>query len=404
MQSFLPRFAAAALLLSVAQIGLAGAPPGLPDNAAGSVSGSVSGTVTLVQAVPGRAVEMRVDGRELHRVAHVGEVIGPVRLPAGRHEFAFVGSGGNVVRANVSLRPGSSVDVVLHRPAAVRGASVVTSFPTPTRPIRAGWARILVAATASLVPADVRVDDRVVFANIANGESATIDVTAGRHLVALVPTGQPAPAVLGPLKVTVAAGTVTMVYAAGGPPAGAPRAIVHTMAWATVAEPPPAVCTPGRLGWPATSPFGCLARDDAMIRHRTFTSLLLAAAAGAVLAVLLGLLTPGPADPVSSRGAPVAAAAERPGGSGPCGLHRPGRAARRTRQSAVRRLVARQLPCRGPVREDPPGRPHRLATPAAGTLRRTVRCATRAPASAAVGRPSSGLPHPLGAAGPRGSP
>jgi hypothetical protein len=35
-----------------------------------------------------------------------------------------------------------------------------------------------------------------------------------------------------------------------------------------------------------------------MIRHRTFTSLWLAAAAGAVLAVLLGLLTPGPAHPL----------------------------------------------------------------------------------------------------------
>jgi hypothetical protein len=226
MQTLLPRFAAAALLLSVAQISLAGAPPGLPDNAAGSVSG----TVTLVQAVPGGAVDVRVDGRELHRVAHLGDVIGPVRLPAGRHALAFVGSGGSVARATVWLRPGSSVDVVLHRPAGTRGASVVTSFPTPTRPIRAGWARIMVAATASLVPADVRVDDRVVFANIANGESVTVDVKAGRHLVALVPTGQPAPAVLGPLKVSVAAGTVTMVYAAGGPPTGAPRAIVHTIA------------------------------------------------------------------------------------------------------------------------------------------------------------------------------
>jgi Sortase domain len=34
-----------------------------------------------------------------------------------------------------------------------------------------------------------------------------------------------------------------------------------------------------------------------VIRHRTSTSLLLAAAAGAVLVLLLGLLTPGPADP-----------------------------------------------------------------------------------------------------------
>jgi hypothetical protein len=69
-----------------------------------------------------------------------------------------------------------------------------------------------------------------VFANIANGESATIDVRAGRHLVDLVPTGQPAPAVLGPLTVRAAAGTVTMIYAAGGSPAGGVRAIVHTLA------------------------------------------------------------------------------------------------------------------------------------------------------------------------------
>jgi hypothetical protein len=238
MQTSLPRFAATALLLSVAQIGLAGAQPA----ALSGRSGSVSGTVTLVQAVPGRAVDLRVDGRQLHRVAHGGDVVGPVRLPAGRHTLAFVGSGGGVARTTVWLRPGASVDVVLHRPAAVRGASVVTSFPTPTRPIREGWARILVAATASLVPADVRVDDRVVFANIANGESATIDVTAGRHLVALVPTGQSAPALLGPLKVRVAAGTVTMLYAAGGPPAGALRAIVHTVALG-----PDGAAAPGRV-------------------------------------------------------------------------------------------------------------------------------------------------------------
>jgi hypothetical protein len=226
MQTSWPRFAVVALLLSVAQLGSASAPAALRDNAASNASG----TVTLVQAVPGRTVEMRVDGRELHRVAHLGDVVGPLRLPAGRHALAFVGSGGGVVRATVWLSPGSSVDVVLHRPAAESGASVVTSFPTPTRPIRAGWARVVVAATASLVPADVRVDDRVVFANIANGESATVDVTAGRHQVALVPAGQPAPALLGPLHVTVAAGTLTMVYAAGGPAAGTIRAIVHTVA------------------------------------------------------------------------------------------------------------------------------------------------------------------------------
>ena len=248
MQTPLTRFAATALLLASAQVVLIGASPGLPDPAVGNVSSKVFGTVTVVQAVPGRAVEMRVDGRELHPVTRVGDVIGPIRLPAGRHVFAFVRSGGSVVRSIVRLRPGSSADVVLHRPAAARGASVVTMFPTPTRPIRDGWARIRVGATATLVPADVRVDDRVVFANIANGESATIDVPAGQHLVALVPTGQQAPAVLGPLTLTVAAGTVTTVYAAGGPPAGAPRAIVHTMALGQGGQPAPGTVHAGTVG------------------------------------------------------------------------------------------------------------------------------------------------------------
>jgi hypothetical protein len=248
MQTSLLRLAAAALLLAVAQVGLAGARPGLSDQAAGGVPGSVFGTVTLVQAVPGRPVEVRVDGRELRRVAHVGDVIGPVRLSAGRHVFAFVGSGGGVVRSTVWLEPGSSADVVLHRPAAVRGASLVTMFPTPTRPIRTGWARIRVAATATLVPADVRVDDRVVFANMANGEAATIDVRAGRHVVALVQTGQRSLALVGPLRVTAAPGTVTTVYAAGGPPVGTPRAIVHTMALGTGGEPAPGILHTGTVG------------------------------------------------------------------------------------------------------------------------------------------------------------
>ena len=244
MHTLLTRFAAAALLLSVAQIGLAGAPAGLPDTAAGSVSGSV----TLVQAVPGRTVEMRVDGRAVHRAARAGDVIGPVRLPAGRHVVAFVGPGGGAARVTVGLREGASLDVVLHRPAAVRGASVVSSFRTPTRPIAAGRARILVADTATLVPADVRIDNRVASANIANGESASVDLEAGRHQVTLVPTGQAAPALRGPLKLTLAAGTVTMVYVVGGPRSGGLRAIVHTVALSNGGEAAPGSVHTGTVG------------------------------------------------------------------------------------------------------------------------------------------------------------
>src|SRR4051794_9437635 len=70
---------------------------------------------------------------------------------------------------------------------------------------------------------------------------------------------------------------------------------------ATVAEPPPALCTPGRPVWPATSLFGRSAGDEAMIRRHTFTSLVLAASTGALLAVLLRAFTPDPATPEAPR-------------------------------------------------------------------------------------------------------
>ncbi len=98
------------------------------------------------------------------------------------------------------------------------------------------------------MPADVRVDDRVVFANIANGESATIDVAAGRHSIDSGADRTAGTTVLGPLEVTVAAGTVTTVYAAGGPPAGAPRAIVHTMALGPGGQAAPGIVHTGTVG------------------------------------------------------------------------------------------------------------------------------------------------------------
>ena len=88
---------------------------------------------------------------------------------------------------------------MLHLPASVGGAAVVTSYRTPVDPIGPGKARVLVAHTATVAPADVRVDGKVVFTNIANGEFATADVPAGKHVVALLPTGQTTDPILGPL-------------------------------------------------------------------------------------------------------------------------------------------------------------------------------------------------------------
>src|SRR6478735_3909396 len=110
MHANFPRLGLVALSLALAQTALAGAPAGIPETA----SASLSGSVTLVQAVPGRTVAIRIDGHPVRRAADAGDVVGPVQLTPGRHRIAFVSAGGGRVTAWVRISAGSSRDVVLH--------------------------------------------------------------------------------------------------------------------------------------------------------------------------------------------------------------------------------------------------------------------------------------------------
>ena len=63
-----------------------------------------------------------------------------------------------------------------------------------------GKATLVVAHTAAVPPADIRVDNKVLFANIANGESLKLTVPVATYKVAIVPTGETKPVLLGPLS------------------------------------------------------------------------------------------------------------------------------------------------------------------------------------------------------------
>jgi len=207
------------------------------------------GQLVIIQAVPKDAVDITLDGKQVRRDTPVGDVLGPLSVSPGRHRIGFTDASDDVdLTSTVEVAAGSSSDIVVHLPASVGGAPVVNSYKTPRGAIAPGKARVLIAHTATVAPADVRVDGTVVFKDIANGEFATADIAAGGHTVALLPTGLRKHPILGPLHVDLKAGTVTMVYAYGNPRNHSMNVIAHTARVASNGAVVPATIDTGRAG------------------------------------------------------------------------------------------------------------------------------------------------------------
>ncbi len=183
--------------------------------------------VTFVQAVPGADVGVWVDDRQVARNAAVGAVLGPFELTPGTHDVRFEG-GDLTVESTLDVAAGDALDVVLHLPAEAGGEPIVHSYRAPTGAIGPGKARVMLAHTATVAPADVEVDGETVFTNIANGEFADADVPEGTISVALLPSGSKADPILGPLDVTLEANTLSMIYAYGNPRNQSMNVIAHT--------------------------------------------------------------------------------------------------------------------------------------------------------------------------------
>lgn len=185
--------------------------------------------VSVVQAVPGASVDVSVDGRRVAGGAAVGDVLGPFEMAPGSHEISFRGEGVRV-ESTLDVAAGDTSDVVLHLPADVGGEPVVHSYAAPDGPIGPDKARVLLAHTATVAPADVEVDGQTVFTNIANGEFADADVPEGSIEVALLPSGaEGADPILGPLDVALEARTLSMIYAYGNPRDQSMNVIAHTV-------------------------------------------------------------------------------------------------------------------------------------------------------------------------------
>ena len=209
------------LLLSTA-LGLAGlsvAPVQAADDA----------TLYVVQGLPGRTVDVAVDGDTVAEGVRTAVVTKGFDVSAGSRKVTFSDDGEVLLERMLDVSAGSSWDVVLHLPAGEDADPAVTVFRNDLSAVPRGKASLTVAHTARVGEADIRVDDEVLFADIENGESLNLVVPVATYRVAIVPAGKSSPVVLGPVDLTVKGGALNRVYAIGDPSKKTMNVAVHVI-------------------------------------------------------------------------------------------------------------------------------------------------------------------------------
>jgi hypothetical protein len=221
--SHLLRRAPALALLTAAALGLAGLTVAPPSYAADEAE------LYVVQGLPGRDVDVAVDGKTLARGIGTAEVAGPFSVPSGTRTVTYSDDGEVLLEREWKAPAGGSQDVVLHLPAETGGDPMITVFRNDLSDVPEGKAALTVAHTARVGEADIRVDDQVLFADIANGESLDLVVPVATYDVEIVPAGKSEPVVLGPVKLTVKGGALNRVYAIGDPSEKTMNVAVHVI-------------------------------------------------------------------------------------------------------------------------------------------------------------------------------
>jgi hypothetical protein len=233
----------------VVALGCAAAAPSV---AAASHANPPVDRVYVVQGVPGTAVNVAVDGKTVQRAVAAKAVVGPLRLTPGKHAISFSTNGWKVT-SGITISHHSS-DVVLHWPADTTNKPVVTVFGNDLAPVSSNKGRLTVVHAAVVPPADIRVDNKVLFANIANGQYVSAEVPGGTYSVDVVPTGQKTHPLLGPVMLPVKTGVLTRVFAIGKPTNGSMDAIVQVLPLASDGSSAPGSVDAGSAGLVATPP------------------------------------------------------------------------------------------------------------------------------------------------------
>ena len=130
---------------------------------------------------------------------------------------------------------------------------ILTVFKNNDKAVGPGKVRLVVAHVAAAPPADIKVDGKVLFDNVANGEALTLVVPAKTYNVAVVPAATDSDPILGPVDLKTKAGTLTRVFAIGSATENTMDAVVHVLdvSVSGAARRPPGA---DRQRWPGCRP------------------------------------------------------------------------------------------------------------------------------------------------------
>lgn len=198
---------------AVAALGVAGvATPAIAAETADSAE------LSVLHAVPDLTVDVYVNGELTLDDFTPGTLAGPLELPAGDYELAITASDAAddsepvIGPVPVTLAAGGNYTATANLDAD--GAPTANFYTNDVSTVEAGSSRLTVRHTAAAPAVDVLAGGAAVVENLSNPDEATLTTDPGTVSAAVAATGTTDP-VIGPADLTLAEGTVTIVYAWG---------------------------------------------------------------------------------------------------------------------------------------------------------------------------------------------
>lgn len=194
-----------------------------------SAAAASTAVVYVVHGIKGQNLDITVDDKTVASNAKPKDIVGPLKLAAGKHTVAVKKGTSTIADSSFSVKAGQNLDLVAHRQADAAMDPIFTLFRNNDRAVGPGKLRLVVAHVAAAPPADIKVDGDVLFNNVANGESLTLVVPAKTYNVAVVPAATDGDPILGPVDLKTKAGTLTRVFAIGSAAENSMDAVVHVL-------------------------------------------------------------------------------------------------------------------------------------------------------------------------------